>query len=130
MTIEIGGAQKPDLAAVKMQLPVPPTDNRYYGKPKGARHKYLTRTGKAFRHNVATIVNERGFRGAFGKHKIGIKVVLHLAHGGDIWNRLKALGDALQYSEIFDDDKQICDSRIVRGHRVAGGRCEVTLWRM
>lgn len=114
---------------LRLTLPMPPTDNRYYGKAKGRRHKYLTKSAKLFRHEVALIAQSEGARGAFGSKKIAIKVVLHLAAGGDIWNRLKGLGDAIQYADIIEDDKQIVDSRIIKGHPVKGGRCEVTIWR-
>ena len=115
---------------IELTLPIPPSDNVYYGKPKGKRTKYLTKAGRVFKHEVAVIVNESGHRGHFGRKRIAIKVVLHLPSGGDIWNRLKALGDALEYSEVFDNDRQIDHSTIIRGHRVAGGRCNVTLWEL
>lgn len=118
------------LERTNLTIPVPPTDNRYYGKPKGGRHKYLTKAGKEYRDQVAAAVVDAGLRGAFGSDNIAIRVELHLAHGGDIWNRLKGLGDALQHARLIEDDKQICDSRIMRGHRVKGGRCRITIWRM
>lgn len=120
---------RPDMDPVEFTIPVPPTDNRYYGKPKGKLHKYVTKAGKLHRHEVAVIVNNAGLRGTFGSARLSMKVVLHLSHGGDIQNRLKGLCDSLEHSEIFNNDKQIDDLRIIRGHPVEGGRCVVTLWR-
>lgn len=113
---------------IELILPMPPTDNRYYGKPKGKRHKYLTKAARIFRHEVAVIAMEQKVR--FGSKKVAVKVRLHFASGGDIWNRLKGLGDALQYAGIIDDDRQIEISTIIRGPRVKGGRCEVTIWEL
>lgn len=118
------------VSSVKFQIPIPPSDNRYYGKPRGSRHKYLTKAGKEFRDMVAAIVYDKGYRDLFGDDDVAVKVVLHLPAGGDIWNRLKAVGDALEHSKLINDDKQIADSRVVRGHRVAGGRCELSVWRL
>lgn len=113
---------------VELTLPVPPSDNRYYGKPQGSRHKYITKGGRAFKHDVAVIVANEGLRGHFGMARLAMLVELHLDRGGDIQNRLKGLCDALEESHLFTNDRQIDDLRIVRRHRVKGGRCQVTLW--
>ena len=115
---------------IKMHLPMPPTDNRYYGKPKGSRHKFLTKEAKLFRKAVGGIVMKSGLQGHFGTDNVGIKVVLHLAYGGDIWNRCKGLGDALQYSTIIENDSQIKHSIIEIGSPARPGRMDVTLWRL
>lgn len=115
---------------IELTLPVPPSDNRYYGKPKRSPvHKYLTRSAKVFRHEVAVIVNENGYRGRFGRARVAVKIILHLPSGGDIQNRMKGLFDALEHAEIFDNDRQVDDFRVIRGHPVKGGRCHVTIWR-
>ena len=115
---------------VTLTLPIPMSDNRYYGKPKGARHKYVTKGGRAFKHDVAVIVANENLRGHFGNARLAMLVELHLPSGGDIQNRLKCLCDALEESHIFNNDRQIDDLRIIRRHRVEGGRCQVTLWRL
>lgn len=115
---------------VKLTLPVPPTDNRYYGKPKGARHKYLTKAARVFRHEVAVIAMQEGARGAFQRGRVGLRAVLHLGYGGDIQNRLKGLCDALEHANVLDNDRQIDELIVIRGHPVTGGRCEVTLRRL
>ncbi len=111
-----------------LTLPVPPTDNRYYGKPKGKLHKYVTKAGRVFRHEVILIAHNQGARGFFAKAKVAVKVTLHLPSGGDIQNRFKALCDALQHANVIDDDKQIVDIRAIKAHPVRGGRCIVTIW--
>ena len=115
---------------VELTLPIPPSDNRYYGKAKGKRHKYVTMSGRMFKHEVAVIVANMGLRGTFGRARLAVLITLHLPAGGDIQNRLKALCDGLEESYLFDNDRQIDDLRIIRGHPVKGGRCVVKLWRI
>ena len=115
---------------VTITLPIPLSDNRYYGKPQGAKHKYVTKGGRAFKHETSVIVANAGLRGKFGDARLAMRVDLYLPAGGDIQNRMKCLCDGLQESHLFNDDGQIDDLRIVRQHRVKGGRCEVTLWRI
>ena len=114
---------------VKLTIPVPPTDTRYYGKPKGMRHKYLTKAAKVFRHEVAVIAMQEGARGAFPRGRVNLRATLHLGSGGDIQNRLKGLCDALEHAEVLGNDRQIDELIVIRGHPVTGGRCEVTLRR-
>jgi crossover junction endodeoxyribonuclease RusA len=113
---------------IDLVLPVPPTDNRYYGRPKGSRHKYVTRAGRGYKHAVAVIAEQQKVRGLIGDARVAMKIVIHLPSGGDIQNRLKGLCDALEDAHIFENDKQIDDLRIIRGHPVKGGRCHVTIW--
>ena len=115
---------------IHLELPVPPTDNRYYGKPKGKLHKFVTKAGRVFKHEVLVIASQQGVRGTFGRSRLAMKVVLHLPYGGDIQNRLKALCDALEQANVFENDKQVDDLRIIRGHPVSGGRCNITIWRL
>lgn len=110
-------------------IPVPPTDNRYYGKPPGKRHKYVTKQGKAFKHDVAVIAEQQQARGFFKRARVAMRVDIHLRRGGDIQNRLKGLCDALEEAQILDNDRQIDDLRIMRSPPLAGGDCRVTLWR-
>ena len=111
-------------------LPLPPSDNVYYGKPRGLRHKYVTKKGRVFKHEVAVIVYDKGLRGRFPRGKLAVRVVLHMSVTADVTNRAKALFDALQDAELIRNDNQIDDVRMIRGHPVKGGRCEVTIWRM
>lgn len=113
----------------KLTLPMPPTVNHYYGRSKTGI-PYLTKKAKGYRHDVAVIVNNEGHRGKFGRQRLGVCVTLFFASGGDIDNRMKPLLDALEEANLFHNDRQIDDLRIIRGHRVKGGRCEVTIWRM
>lgn len=115
---------------VKLTLPVPPTINHYYGVNKHSGGRYLKKRAKVYRHEVALLVHAAGFRGAFGKDKLVMRIDLYLPAGGDLDNRLKSLLDALEYAELFENDSQIDDLRVVRGHKVKGGRCDVLIWRI
>lgn len=112
---------------VKLTLPMPPTINHYYGQTKTGL-KYLTKKAKGFRHDVAIIVNNAGYRGHFQKKRLAVRVDLHFSSGGDVDNRSKPLLDALEHADLFVNDRQVDDLRLVRGHRVSGGRCVVTIW--
>lgn len=46
----------------------------------------------------------------------------------DIDNIFKALGDALQHANVYENDGQIDELRLLRGAVVAGGKLEVTIW--
>ena len=117
-------------AEIKLTLPMPPSVNAYYGVVPGTQKRYLTKKAKAFRHDVAVIVATAGLRGHFGKSKLAVRVDLNFASGGDCDNRNKPLLDALQESFLYDNDRQIKDLRVVIGHPVKGGRCNVTIWRI
>ena len=118
------------MSEVKLTLPMPPTINHYYGYNRKTGGRYLKKRAKVFRHEVAVLAHQQGGRGAFGKYKLVMRVDLYFPAGGDLDNRMKGLLDALEYAEVFDNDRQIDDLRIVRGHRVKGGRCDVTIWRI
>lgn len=120
----------PPFVTLKLELPAPPTINHYYGRSRNSRAFYLTKGAKIYRHEVAVLVNNAGVRGRFGRGRIAVRVDLHLSHGGDLDNRLKPLLDALEYAEVFTNDRQIDDLRVVRGHPVVGGRCTVQIWRL
>ena len=111
---------------IELEVPVPPTDNRYYGKPKGARHKYLSKAARVYRDEVAGIVMQKGLTGVVGSDRVTMQVILNLKWGGDILNRAKGLCDALQYSGLLDDDGQIDDVRFIRGEKF--DNCHVTIW--
>jgi len=111
---------------IELTVPMPPSDNRYYGKPKGNRHKFLTRAAREFRDEVTVIVLQKRLRGAVGKDRVTMQVTLNLKYGGDILNRAKGLCDALQYSGLLDDDGQIDDVRFIRGDKQ--DTCDITIW--
>ena len=118
------------MTPVELTLPLPPTVNKYYGVVKGTQKRYLTKHAKAFRHDVAVIVEQSGLRGAFPRGPLAVRIDLHFSSGGDIDNRNKPLFDALQEAQLFANDRQIKDKRVVVGHPVKGGRCEIKIWRM
>jgi len=117
------------MTMVQMVLPMPPSINHYYGSGKNGI-RYLKKPAKVFRHEVAVIAHKGSSRGVFGNARLAMRVDLHFGNGGDLDNRLKGLLDALEYAEVFENDRQIDDLRIVRGHRVVGGRCEVKIWEL
>lgn len=114
---------------LELTIPLPPTKNRYYGRGKGKRHKFLTRSARAFQHDCAVIAEQHGVVGYFGKSKIAVRFDVHLTHrGGDIQNRIDGLCDGLEHAKVFDNDKQIVDLRVVKCHPTADGFVNVTIW--
>ena len=112
---------------ITLELPIPPSVNHYYGR-RGVQN-YLAKSGKVFRHMVATAVNEAGYRGYFGDKRLVIDAVLHLpSRAGDIDNRLKPLLDALEKAELFDNDRQVDSLKVKRGEREKPGKCVVRVW--
>lgn len=121
---------------LQLILPLPPSINRYNnvgligGKNVPAKPTvYTSKAGRQFVREVKQLVLAAGCP-SFGKAKLAVRIDVHLStNAGDHHNREKPMLDALQEANVFDDDKQVIDLRVVRCHPVRGGRCEVTIWR-
>jgi crossover junction endodeoxyribonuclease RusA len=110
---------------IKLALPLPPSVNHYYGR-RGSR-TFMSKSGQAFIEAVwfeFCRVPRRKLQGAIRMH-----VVIHPASKRrmDLDNRLKALQDAMERAGVYDNDSQITDIHIQRGHEVDGGLCVVEL---
>ena len=115
---------------IELTLPLPPTINHYYGYRNGSvRSKYITGEGKTFRHHVALEVMIANARDKFKDARLALDVVLNLkTRAGDIDNRIKALFDALEHADVFDNDRQIDEFHVRRGRTMKQGRCLVRIW--
>ena len=92
------------MSAVSLQLPWPPSVNRYWRHVNG--RVLISREGRAYRKVVAAACH--GVRG-LGGARLGVDVVLQPPdrRRRDIDNVLKSLLDALEHAGVYDDDGQI-----------------------
>ena len=111
-----------------MQLPFPPTVNHYYGYNWKTHQKYISKRGWAYRKRLAEAVR---LEHRYGKARLAILIDAHPPRlWGDLDNLLKPQLDALEHAGVFDNDSQVDDLRIRRGHPVPGGRADVHIWDM
>jgi Holliday junction resolvase RusA-like endonuclease len=119
---------------LEMLLPWPPSNNvcyRHYMDP--TRRKVRTtvsRDGAEFTKQVRFLL---GGVHSFGTARLRVRVILHgpTDQRRDVKNFDKALCDAIQRDErhnfrgVYNDDSQIDDFRVVRGHKKPDGKVHV-----
>ena len=116
-------------------LPFPPSVNHYW---RHVGHRTLiSRTGRAYRQQVLYDVQQLGLRAITGPIKLEVIATRPDRRRRDVDNLLKSLLDALDHAEVYEDDSQIQDLRITwecdenqQPVIVAGGLCEVRIWRI
>ena len=116
-------------------LPFPPSVNHYW-RHVGNR-TLISRTGRAYRQQVLHDVQQLGLRVITGPIKLEVIATRPDRRRRDLDNLLKSLLDALDHAEVYEDDSQIQDLRITwecdenqQPVIVAGGLCEVRIWRI
>ena len=116
-------------------LPFPPSVNHYW---RHVGHRTLiSRTGRSYRQQVLHDVQQLQLRAITGPIRLEAIVTRPDRRRRDIDNLLKSLLDALAYADVYEDDSQIQDLRITwecdenqQPVIVAGGLCEVRIWRI
>jgi len=116
-------------------LPFPPSVNHYW---RHVGHRTLiSRTGRAYRQQVLHDVEQLGLRAITGPIKLEVIATRPDRRRRDLDNLLKSLLDALDHADVYEDDSQIQDLRITwecdenqQPVIVAGGLCEVRIWRI
>ena len=116
-------------------LPFPPSVNHYW-RHVGNR-TLISRTGRAYRQQVLHDVQQLGLRVITGPIKLEVIATRPDRRRRDVDNLLKSLLDALDHANVYEDDSQIQDLRITwecdenqQPVIVAGGLCEVRIWRI
>jgi crossover junction endodeoxyribonuclease RusA len=117
-------------------LPFPPSVNHYW-RHVGSR-TLISRTGRAYRQQVLHDVEQLGLRAITGPIRLEVIVTRPDRRRRDLDNLLKSLLDALDHAGVYEDDSQIQDLRISwkwswqnqQPVIVAGGLCEVRIWRI
>ena len=116
-------------------LPFPPSVNHYW---RHVGHRTLiSRTGRAYRQQLVHDVQRSGLRALTGPIRIEVIATRPDRRRRDVDNLLKSLLDALDHADVYEDDSQIHDLRISwkcdenrQPVIVAGGECEVRIWRI
>ena len=116
-------------------LPFPPSVNHYW-RHVGNR-TLISRTGRAYRQQVLHDVQQLELRVITGPIKLEVIATRPDRRRRDVDNLLKSLLDALDHANVYEDDSQIQDLRISwrcdenqQPVIVAGGLCEVRIWRI
>ncbi len=121
-------------AAVRIELPYPPSLNRYLRHVRG--RTVLSAEAKSYRQQAAWLARQEGFRAPIAGQVV-VRAVLRpkkplragkgLPRCIDIDNGLKVALDALN-GVVWVDDSQLVDLRITRGEPVPGGALDVTVY--
>ena len=106
------------------RLPWPPSVNTYLPVSRSG-HKYMTERGKEFRAAVCEIVGT--VLPMRGRLRMSIELSPPTRRKFDVDNYAKAICDSLELANVYDDDSQIDELRIVRLPVVRGGAADVVI---
>lgn len=112
---------------ISLKLPYPPTINSYYGTTRSGK-KFIGAKGKAYRSNVIDILRQSLPDSVALTEKLSVWIEVHVPDYRirDIDNINKALLDAISHAgNVWSDDYNIDDLRLVRGPKVKGGYVRV-----
>lgn len=113
---------------VVIVLPWPPSVNRYYrslSKGKLAGRVLVSQEGRAYRQEVAVILDRRRLPMIRDRMRISIEAFPPDRRRRDLDNLLKASLDALVFGGAIEDDSLIDDLRIRRGEVREGGELRI-----
>jgi len=108
-----------------VELPFPPSVNHYWRMWQG--RMVISKEGRAYRENVATILRAKGVTPQTGRLAVAIEAFPPDQRRRDLDNLLKALGDSLQHGGAFLDDSQIVWLLIEKAQVVPGGKVTVRI---
>ena len=106
--------------SVVLELPWPPSVNHYW-RHVGAK-VLISREGRAYRQVVGGIVLAERVAKLEGRLAVRVMAYPPDKRRRDLDNLLKALLDALEHAGVYDDDGQIDQLTIERGHTHKGGK--------
>lgn len=113
---------------IRMELPWPPSVNRYWRSIplKRGYRVVLSREGRAYRRDVCARLAGSAL-GLSGRLRVRVALHAPTRRPLDIDNRLKGLLDAMQHAGVYRDDGQIDRLEVERGEVLAGGRAVVEI---
>jgi crossover junction endodeoxyribonuclease RusA len=103
-------------------LPYPPSLNSYYRTVHG--QPIISKAGREYRKSIILEIGNTG-KSLPGRLKVEIHAWMPDKRKRDLDNVFKALNDALTHANVWIDDSQIDDLRIIRFFDSYGGRVEV-----
>ncbi len=124
---------------MQIRLPYPPSINSYYVQRRRLKcgrcgglvkvpPSYLSKGAREFRSQVGFILDDQV---SLGASELAVRVDLHAPRdAGDLDNRIKSLLDACEHAQLFDNDRQVADLRIVRSYNILGGAADVRIWEL
>lgn len=107
-----------------IELPIPPSINKYYATYKGRR--LISKEGRNYKLRVARIPLIK----IDGRLSVHIKIMAKDKRRRDLDNILKCLLDSLMGAGLYDDDSQIDVLHVTRGEKSKDHKIEVTVFSM
>lgn len=109
---------------ILLRLPYPPSMNRYW---RSVQNRVLI-SAEGRKYREAVIAEVDGYK-LDGRLKVEIEATMPDKRRRDVDNLFKAALDALTHAQVWLDDSQIDDLRIVRAPEVAApGHLWVRVW--
>jgi len=110
---------------IELELPYPPSVNHYYRRV-GTR-TLISREGRAYRETVVSILAALGVQPLLGKLNVQVELFPPDRRRRDVDNTAKALLDALEHGNAYENDSQIVRLEIEKFEPVKGGRAIVRI---
>lgn len=114
---------------LKLMMPWPPSVNQYWVPKARGRGLTISKAGQDYRKLAAWEIRLQGL--AMQRIKGPVAVVMDVMPPNrgkhDLDNLPKGVLDALTNTEVWHDDSQVDDLRLIRGRVVKGGRIKLTI---
>lgn len=107
--------QERTASLLRICLPYPPSLNKYWRHLKNGR-TIISENGVAYRRHVCMVALMHRLAGCFPSQRLAVtmELVMPDRRTYDLDNSAKALFDALTKAQIWGDDSQVDDMRIIR----------------
>jgi crossover junction endodeoxyribonuclease RusA len=107
-------------------MPYPPSINTYWRNVKG--RTLISKKGRMYRDSIIKLAwASKWTQYGFDRVRVVITAYPPDRRRRDLDNMLKAVLDGLTYADIWHDDSQVDDLRIIRGTVERPGKLEVVI---